>query len=300
MTKRRLKAFFIGNVQSSERALAILLDLPQINMIGVLTLRQSRFNSDFADISGMAESASVPVYFADDTSAASLARLIRDADVDVVFAIGWSRLLSRDVLEAPRLGVVGFHPADLPRNRGRHPLIWALVLGLERTASTFFFMDDGFDSGPILSQISVEIEPEDDAGALYRKVLDVIPDQLRKITEGLTNGTLVARSQNHSQATYWRKRGPADGLIDWRMSARSIHNLVRGLTRPYVGAEFLLGENIVKLWKSEIVTSPAPTNSEPGKVLTVGSHGPVIQVGEDAIRLLEYDPNIELREGDYL
>ena len=142
MTKRQLKAFFIGNVKSSERAFATLLNLPQINMVGILTTRQSSFNSDFVDISGMAKNASVPVYFAEDTNAAYLTHIIRDADVDVVFAIGWSRLLSKDVLKAPRIGVVGFHPTDLPRNRGRHPLSWALVLGLERTASTFFLIDD--------------------------------------------------------------------------------------------------------------------------------------------------------------
>lgn len=300
MTKRLLNAFFIGNVQSSKHALATLLNLPQINMLGVLTQRQSSFNSDFTDISGIARNAGVPIYFAENTNTASLAHLIRDADVDVVFAIGWSRLLCRDILAAPRLGVVGFHPADLPRNRGRHPLIWALVLGLKSTASTFFFMDDGIDSGPILSQISVEIVPKDDASSLYSKVLNVMPDQLKKITEGLANNTLVARSQNHLQATYWRKRGPADGLIDWRMSARSIHNLVRGLTLPYVGAEFRFGETVVKLWKSEIITGRVPTNFEPGKVLAAGSNVPVIQAGEDAIRLLECDPEIELHEGDYI
>lgn len=300
MTKKQLNAFFIGNVQSSKHALATLLELPQVNMIGVLTQRQSCFNSDFSDISGIATNAGVPVYFIEDIEIAPLAHLIRNADVDLVFAIGWSRLLSQDILGAARLGVVGYHPADLPRNRGRHPLIWALVLGLKQTASTFFLIDQGIDSGPILSQVSVDIGPNDDASSLYRKMLDVIPNQLREIIKGAINETLVARPQNDLQATHWRKRGPLDGLIDWRMSARSIHNLVRGLTLPYVGAEFCFEGILVKLWKCEIVIHKVPINAEPGKVIAVSPSGPVVRAGENAVRLLDYGPEIELREGDYI
>jgi methionyl-tRNA formyltransferase len=78
------------------------------------------------------------------------------------------------------LGVVGFHPAALPENRGRHPLIWALVLGLEETASTFFFMDEGADSGDLLSQRRISIEPADDAGSLYARITEVAMCQIRE------------------------------------------------------------------------------------------------------------------------
>jgi methionyl-tRNA formyltransferase len=63
------------------------------------------------------------------------------------FCLGWSNLLKAEILKAAPLGVIGFHPAALPANRGRHPLIWALGLGLDETATTFFFMDKGADRG---------------------------------------------------------------------------------------------------------------------------------------------------------
>ena len=76
---------------------------------------------------------------------------------DIIFCFGWSSLIKSEVLNLTKLGVVGYHPAMLPNNRGRHPLIWAKILGLTQTGSTYFFMDEGADTGDILDQSSFEI-----------------------------------------------------------------------------------------------------------------------------------------------
>ena len=69
------------------------------------------------------------------------------------------------------MGVIGYHPAALPKNRGRHPLIWALVLGLKKTASSFFIMDERADSGDVISQEEIIINDDDDASSLYAKMI---------------------------------------------------------------------------------------------------------------------------------
>ena len=137
------------------------------------------------------------------------------------------------------LGVVGFHPAALPANRGRHPIIWSLVLGLDKTASTFFFMDAGADSGDILSQREILISDQDDARTLYNKVTEMALSQIEEFLPALASGSAQRVTQSPLEASSWRKRRKTDGVIDWRMSAQSIHNLVRGLSKPYVGAHFL-------------------------------------------------------------
>ena len=93
--------------------------------------------------------------------------------------MGLSKLINRELLEIPKLGVVGYHPTLLPKNRGRHPLIWALVLGLTQTGSTFFFMDEGADSGPIISQEKVKITKKDTANTLYKKIEITASKQLK-------------------------------------------------------------------------------------------------------------------------
>jgi methionyl-tRNA formyltransferase len=194
---------------------------------------------------------------------------------------------------------VGYHPTLLPDNRGRHPLIWALALGLRETGSTFFFMDEGADTGDILSQRVLSIHAEDDAGSLYSRMTAVALSQIEEFLPLLSAGTFVRRPQEQGSGNTWRKRGRQDGQIDWRMSAQSIHNLVRGLTRPYVGAHFMRDGQDIRVWRAEITETFQP-NLEPGKVLASDARGVVVNTGQGAIRLLQIEPSVHMSVGEYL
>ncbi|SEK59527.1 methionyl-tRNA formyltransferase [Ectothiorhodospira marina] len=293
-----MRILFIGAVEFSACALRELIEM-RADVVGVCTLLESIFNADHVDLTPIAEEAGIPVCSTMDINGEEALNWIRRCEPDVIFCFGWSKLVRSPLLELPRLGVVGFHPAALPENRGRHPLIWALVLGLEETASTFFFMDEGADSGDLLSQRKIAIEPEDDARTLYTRVTEVAMGQIREFVPLLESGRYQPQPQEHSKANVWRKRGITDGRIDWRMSAETIHNLVRGLTRPYVGAHFDFGKHSVKVWRTEIGLDIA-ANLEPGKVLAAEEEGLLVKAGIGAIRLLEYEPRISLTPGDYL
>lgn len=297
-----LRVAFIGCVESSSAALESLLEVPPqvARLVGVMTRRSSNFNADFVDVARLVRHADVPVLHAEDVPEDELqAAWLRGINADVVLCVGWSRLLGPQVLAAAPLGVIGFHPAALPANRGRHPLVWALALGLEETASSFFFMRPEADSGPLLSQVPIRIDPEDDARRLYDKVLSAIRTQVSEVVLGLANGTLEAREQDHRLANEWRRRGADDGRIDWRMAAESVHNLVRALARPYPGAHFVQGEQDVKVWRTAFVACEA-RNFEPGKVLAVEGQTVLIKCGSDAIRLIEHEMQTLPRAGDYL
>jgi methionyl-tRNA formyltransferase len=152
-----MKILFIGAVNFSAHALRKLINM-QSNVVGVCTLSHSSFNADHCDLTPIARDANIPSRITPNINDKDVIRWIRERDPDVIFCFGWSRLIREPLLGIPKLGVVGFHPTALPANRGRHPLIWALVLGLKETASTFFFMDEGADSGDILSQVKVSID----------------------------------------------------------------------------------------------------------------------------------------------
>ena len=110
--------------------------------------------------------------------------------------------------------MLGFHPAELPNNRGRHPLIWALVLGLDKTASTFFQLDEHADSGNIVSQKKLSIDYEDDARTLYDKIMNVAIEQLKEIYKNLNEKSLISIEQDKNAGNSWRKRSKIDGQID--------------------------------------------------------------------------------------
>lgn len=293
-----MRILFIGAVAFSAQALHELIAM-RAKVVGVCTLKESEFNADHEDLTPIAEQAGIPVQHTPNVNSTNSLAWIRGLKPDVIFCFGWSRLLNSSLLRLPQLGVIGFHPAALPENRGRHPLIWALVLGLKDTASSFFFMDEGADSGDLLSQVIVPINPTDDASSLYQRVTDTAMEQLHDFVPRLAAGEIQRSPQDHQLANVWRKRGVEDGRIDWRMAAESIHNLVRGLTRPYVGAHFDYAEQQIKVWKTAI-EQEAPVNFEPGKVLAVDDSSILIKTGDCAIRLLEYAPKIQLKPGDYL
>lgn len=293
-----MRIVFIGTVEFSLKALRHLVSLGA-EIVGVCTLKESKFNVDHVDLSGFSESHNIPSFYVDDINSAKTIDWIRDKSPDVIFCFGWSSLIKQELLLLARLGVVGFHPAALPANRGRHPIIWALVLGIENTASTFFFMNDGVDSGDILSQEEIRITCHDDARTLYDKVVQMAMVQITKFLPQLTKGSFPRIKQNELLANKWRKRSYVDGQIDWRMSAKSIHNLVRGLGKPYVGAHFLLDGKEIKVWKTRIILD-AKNNNEPGKVILQDGGRILIKCGVDAIELLDTEPKLRGNIGDYL
>jgi methionyl-tRNA formyltransferase len=294
-----MRIVFIGTVEFSRHALERLLSI-NAEVVGVCTLHESRFNADYVDLGVLSEDHEIPWIYAEDINSSETLGWIRKKSPDVIFCFGWSRLLKQELLRLPPMGVVGFHPAALPANRGRHPLIWPLVLGLEKTASTFFFMDAGADSGDILSQREVLIDYEDNARTLYDKVTRCALGQIEEFVPQLAAGKYQRRKQDHQFANTWRKRDSADGKIDWRMSAYSIHNLVRGLSKPYVGAHFIVRGQEIKVWETTVVSATDRRNIEPGKVLMQIGSKPVVKCGEDAICLLSTEPSFEPAVGDYL
>ena len=134
-----MRIVFIGAVEFSLRALERLVALGA-EVVGICTLKESNFNADHIDLSGVGLTFGIPCFYADDINSTDALIWIKSKAPDVIFCFGWSKLLKQEVLKLAPLGVVGFHPAALPANRGRHPITWALVLGLDKTASTFFFM----------------------------------------------------------------------------------------------------------------------------------------------------------------
>lgn len=298
-----MKVVFIGCVRFSLMTLEHLLsiDNPDVEVAGVVTREKSSFNTDFASLVPLAKKNDIPFFLAEGNDQSAILNWLKSVSPDVIYCFGWSYLLKEPILSLPRLGVIGYHPASLPKNRGRHPVVWAIALGLQKIDSTFFFMDKGVDSGDILSQRSLPILASDDAGTIYRKLKDAACRQISEFTPQLVEENFKRVAQDNSKANYWRKRNKADGEIDWRMSARCIHNLVKALTRPYAGAHFICHGKEFKVWKTELAGEDAEAvNIEPGKILEIKRGAVTIKCGEGLLRLIEHDCDLVLNSGDYL
>lgn len=290
---------FIGCVDFSRRLLLASFDAGA-NIVGVVSRESAPGNSDFVCLDQVAAARKVPVHLTKNANAPTTIQWIKDRSPDVIFCFGWSQLLKAELLEASSMGVIGYHPALLPQNRGRHPIIWALTLGLSETGSSFFVMDQGADSGDIVSQRPVEIDEQDDSRALYERLARTASEQLEEIVSRINSGTLVGTPQEHEKANSWRKRNAVDGQIDWRMPAKGIVNLVRALRPPYPGATIHYDGEARRIWLARPFEGSVPENAEPGRVLAVTGRELLVKAGSGAVRVLEHELDFIPDVGDYL
>ena len=295
-----MKIFFIGTVKFSEAILCRLVALKS-DVVGVLAKEKSIFNSDFADLKPLCIKNKIDYICSDSANCQSVIDFCTSKKPDVIFCFGWPELLSEPLLKIAGLGVIGYHPTLLPKNRGRHPLIWALALGLEETGSTFFFMDKNVDSGDILSQRKVPIKYEDNAGTLYHKITDTAISQMEEFMPLLEKKSFKCIRQDESLANCWRRRTEKDGEIDWRMSSRSIYNLVRALVLPYCGAHFMHNGKKISVWEAEEIMDGEYGSVEPGKIINTDFNGGIlIKTGQNCIRLPKEPAYLNFRKGECL
>jgi len=287
-----MRIVFVGAVDFSRHCLNEVVKANG-NVVAVITLRNDGKNlhSDFADLAKLAESYGIPVYQVRKICSPANIELTRSLRPDVVFVFGWSQLISKELLDIPRLGCIGTHPALLPRNRGRHPLIWALVEGLQESGLTFFYIDEGTDSGDILWQERFPINIEDDAADLYVRIKGLASDAIAEFLPQLASGTAPRVPQDHSQATYWRKRNEKDGEINWEAPTVQTYNLVRALAHPYVGAHTFVAGRRARIWRAALpAESPSVgmDDCKPGMVMTSSQEGVNVRTGDGYLRILEY------------
>jgi methionyl-tRNA formyltransferase len=299
MIYKKSKILFIGTVEFSFRALSALIE-NKFDIVGVLTKDESNFNSDYYDLTPLAKVNNIPIFYRTKDNEDEIISFINSKNPDVIYCFGWSHIITKNILSIPKHGVIGFHPAELPNNRGRHPIIWALFLGLKQTASTFFIMDEGADTGDIISQEKIKII-EDNAFTLYNKIINVALKQIVSFTLELeSKGAFFDKiKQDKTEGNSWRKRTKNDGKIDFRMTSRAILNLVNALSRPYVGAHLEFQEEEVKVWavREEKINK---LNHEPGKVLEIDGSDLIVKTYDGSIRIIDHDFNLLPLKGQYL
>ncbi|MCH5259492.1 MAG: methionyl-tRNA formyltransferase [Lachnospiraceae bacterium] len=176
---------------------------------------------------------------------------------DYIFVVGLSQIVGESILEAAKKGVVGLHPAPLPKYRGRAAMVWQMLLGLEKSAVSLFLIDEGTDSGPILGQEPFLIGSEDYAEDMERNCLVALRTLLRRVIPQLRDGTVQPVPQREEEATWLLRRSPEDGAIDWEQPIADIHRLIRAVSRPYPGAfSHYDGKRLVTFWRAEMEKNP--------------------------------------------
>lgn len=188
---------------------------------------------------------------------------LKKANLDYLLVIGWSQLVNNTVSDTVRYSILGMHPTLLPIGRGRAPIPWTILKGLEKSGVTLFELTKEADKGDILGMERFDVAKDETATTLYDKARKAHIRLIRRLWKSLNNGTLAGRPQNDSQATYWPRRGPEDGEIKSNMSLKDIDSLVRASTQPYPGAFLPTKAGKLIIWSGRIhplegLSSPNP------------------------------------------
>jgi methionyl-tRNA formyltransferase len=220
----------------------------------------------FASVRRLAFDNYLPVYQPRDPHDPALVAVLKSLEADFLFSCYYRHMLTKAVLELPRLGALNLHGSLLPRYRGRCPVNWVLLHGEAETGVTLHYMEEKADRGDIVGLKRVPITPEDTALTLFARLTAAAGDLMRECYPLLRTGRAPRHPQDHTQASYFGGRTPADGLIDWRHSALQVYNLMRAVTHPYPGAfTFFRGRKLF-IWAGKALASPVAAPQVPGQV----------------------------------
>lgn len=288
MNRKKTRVVFVGCVVFSNEVLKSLLKFKTLEIVGIVTKKNSKFNSDFLSLANIAEKKSIPFFFNDNKNTKELFQFIKSLNPELGFCIGWSNILDKSILEIPKLGFIGYHPTNLPKNRGRNPIVWSIFLGLKNLTSTFFKINKLIDGGDIINKKKINISKNETAKSLYSKMCETAVKQINYFLPKYLNSKIKLKKQNLYESNFWRKRDQIDGIIDWRMSFSAINNLVRALSKPYIGASTFYKNKEYIVWN--VKKGPNSNNNfEPGKIIMIKNKHILIKCWRGSVWITDHN-----------
>ncbi len=244
-----------------------------------------------------AQEAGLPVYQPRRVREREFIDTLLKINPEIIVVSAYGQILPKEILFLPKYGCINIHASLLPAYRGAAPISWAIIRGESRTGITIMQMDEGMDTGAILLQESIPIDPRDTAGTLTEKMAQLGAKMITEALPLLESGRLTPVAQDGSKATLAPILRKEDGLIDWTMPAADIHNRVRGLS-PWPGAYTFLDGKVIKI----IETETASGTGEPGFLFLTGRNTLTAGTGNGLLHILTLQPADKkaMSAGDFL
>ena len=212
---------------------------------------------------------------------------LKECGADAVVVVAYGKLVPARLLEIPKHGFVNLHPSLLPRHRGPSPIQWALVCGDRATGVTTMQLDEGMDTGPILLQHRVSVEPGETAEMLAPRLAVIGADLIVRTLDELEEGSVKPRPQPSDGANVTPLLRRNFAKIDWSMPARQLANRLRGFT-PWPGLYTKFRGGRLKIHGLDEVKPPPRGKEKPGTVIAAEPDGIVVRCGKgSAVRITE-------------
>lgn len=300
-----LRIIFMGTPELAAVSLGALLREPTLQILAVVTQPDRPKGRDLklqpSPVKELALKAGVPVLQPVKARDEQFIAELRKLQPELIAVAAFGQLLPKAILDLPRWGCLNVHTSLLPKYRGASPIQAALLNGDPETGVTIMKMDEGLDTGDILTQRSTPIRDEDNAATLHDRLAQLGAELLVETIPAYAAGQVHSRPQQHELATHVTKLKKEDGRIDWRQPARVIWNRLRAFT-PWPGAFTFLPASpqpqLLKLWQAEVVSG----QGTPGEILSADKQGITIACGDGALRVtsLQREGGRRMTAGEFL
>ncbi len=201
---------------------------------------------------------------------------------EAIAVVAYGQILPGEILEMAPRGCVNLHYSLLPRWRGAAPVQYAIWHGDRTTGVTTQWMAEKLDAGEIISQLEIEISPDETSGELLERLTPIGANFLRETFRMLQNGSAQRTLQDESEITFCPQISKEMAAIDWSKPAQEIENLVRAMN-PWPTAHFEFKGAPLKVWRAQI----AEGRGVPATILRLENNEIVVAAGENALRLIE-------------
>ncbi|HSN29785.1 MAG TPA: methionyl-tRNA formyltransferase [Kofleriaceae bacterium] len=207
---------------------------------------------------------------------------LKTSGAELAVVVAYGKILPKDVLEALPRGCINVHVSLLPKYRGAAPVQWAVINGDAETGISIMQLDEGMDTGPVLLEQKVAIDPAWTSGDLFAFLQNVAPQTLLTALSLIEQDRAEPRPQDDSLASHARMLEKKDGALDFTRPAREVASRILGVD-PWPGAQATLRGQTIKLFRAKAIDA----KGAPGTVLAIDSEGAHVACGQGAVVIRE-------------
>jgi methionyl-tRNA formyltransferase len=226
-------------------------------------------------------------------------QFIKNIQVDVLISINFLFLIKSDIINHPKILSFNIHGSLLPKYRGRTPHVWAIINNEKNSGISAHIIDEGCDTGEILSQVIIPISQNDTGNDIMNQYKSKYFSLTKDVLGKIESNKLAPLIQDESLATYYGIRKPEDGRINWNWHKERIRNWVRAQANPYPGAFSFVNGNKLTIDEVEEVSNGFNSLTENGIVLEIEPNI-IVKTPNGALKLTKFREDIKITKGDQL
>ncbi len=252
MKNKDKKILFFGFSDVGYQCLKYLID-NGYNVVGVFTHNTDPHEEHwFKTPESLAKENFIPVFKPTTLKTEKWHRKVKYMQPDLILSLYYRDLIPEEIFSQAKLGAYNMHGSYLPTYRGRAPLNWAIINGENYGGVSLHVMEKNFDTGEIVAQERVEFGSDEYVGEIQPRISVAALNVFKNSIELLLDGNPKTIPQDTDKASYFGKRTPEDGRIDFTKTAREVFNLIRAISKPFPGAFTEINGNKTIIWRAKI------------------------------------------------